>query len=123
MSSNFTTQAVGLGHNDLHFFERILRSLWIVSLREHPTRGHELDQIRAVLYVLPNHVTDAVHAIGDAVSGRVIFEWQQIIVRMSAGDAEPWPAHQHSRSGHVAGIDGVAQSHITVAGRAHVADR
>ena len=42
---------------------------------------------------------------------------------MAAGDAQRRPADLHVRSGNLAGVDGVAQVHIDVAARAHVAHR
>jgi hypothetical protein len=50
----------------------------------------------------------------------VIFVGQQIVVAVAAGDAERWPAHEHSRSGDVAGVDGVAQGNVAISFGAHV---
>ncbi len=40
---------------------------------------------------------------------------------MSAGDAERRSAHQHARTGNIAGVDGVPQGNVAVALRPHVA--
>src|SRR6202044_1000779 len=59
--------------------------------------------------------------VGHSVSGGVIVEGQQIVVTVAARDAQRWPAHQHSWSGDVAGVDRVAQSDVAVSFGPHVA--
>ena len=51
----------------------------------------------------------------------VVFEGQQVLVAVASGNAERRPAHQHARPGHIAGVDGVAQRHVAVALRSHIA--
>jgi hypothetical protein len=65
----------------------------------------------------------AFHSIGHATPNVVVFEGQQVFVAMAAGDAERRAAHQHMRTGHIAGVDGVAQSDVAVTLGTHVAHR
>ena len=52
----------------------------------------------------------------------MIFEWQQVVVAVSAGDAEGGPLTSMRGPGNLAGVDGVAQSNVGVAAGADVAD-
>src|SRR5579864_663748 len=63
---------------------------------------------------------DSGNAVGRSITGGVILERKHIVIAVAAGDAEGWSAHQHARSGNVACIDSVAQSHIAEAASAHV---
>ena len=51
----------------------------------------------------------------------VIFDGQQVLIAVAAGDAEQRSAHQHVRSGHLARVDGVAQVDIDEAACADIA--
>ena len=53
---DFAAQAMGVGHDGLHLFQRVLRSLRIVAQRKHAAGRADFDQIGAVLDVLANLV-------------------------------------------------------------------
>src|SRR5271167_664478 len=121
MSSNFSPQAMGIGHDGLHLFQGVLRGLRIVASGEHSAGGADLDQIGAVLNVLAHLVLNGGDSVSHSISYSVILVGQQIIVAVPAGDAERRTAHQHSGPGHIAGVDGVAQGDVAVSIRAYVA--
>ena len=100
-----------------------MAGLRIVSLRKHAAGGANLDQIRAVLDVLPHALLHGGDAVCHAFRSGVVFRGQEVIIAVTACDAEWRPAHLHMRAGNVACVDIVAQSHVRVAGRADVAHR
>ena len=102
--------------------QRVLRGLRIVAMRQHSARGADFDQVGAVLDVLAHLVLDRLDAIGHAFALRVVLKRQQIVVAVSARNAQGRPADQHARSRHVAGVNGIAQGNVGKAARAHVAD-
>ena len=119
---HLAAEAVGVGDESLHFFKRELGGIGVVALGEHAAGGADLDEIGTVLDVLPHHVLHSGNAVGYAVADRVVLEWEQILVAVSAGDADERAADLHVRSGDLAGVDGVAQVDIDKVVGAHVAD-
>ena len=115
MGCDLASQAMRVGHDGLHLLQRVLRGLGIVAVRKHAAGGANLDQVGAVLDGLADLVLHAFDAVGHAVGGDVIFEGQQVVVAVPAGDAERRAAHQHARAGNIAGVDGIAQGDVAVA--------
>ena len=120
---HFAAQPVGLAHNHLHLFQRILRCLRIVTLGEHATRSHELDHVRAVLDVLAHLALHPLDSVGRSIRVRVELPRQQVLVCVPAGNAQWRPAHQHARTRHITIINGIAQRHIGESARSHIAHR
>src|SRR5439155_4015161 len=92
-------------------------------LRQNASGGADLDNVRTILDDLADLVLYVLNPVSHAFVGGVVFERKKIIVAMSAGDTERGTAYQHARSGHIAGVDGVAQSDVAVAPRPHVPNR
>ncbi len=101
-------EAVGVGDDGFHFFDRVLRGAGIVAFGEHAAGGANFDHVRAVLDDLTDFVLHAFHAVGRAVALGVKFVGQQVLVAVSAGDAERRSARDDVRSRQHAFVDGVA---------------
>ena len=65
----------------------------------------------------------ALHAIRHAFAGNVVFERQQVLIAVPTGDPERGAAHQHARSGDIAGVNGIPQGHVAETLGSHVAYR
>ena len=65
---HLAAQPVRVGDDGLHLFEGVLRGLRIVALRQHAAGGADLDQVGAVLDVLPHLVLHGGDAVGHAVA-------------------------------------------------------
>ena len=89
---------VRVSDNRFHFFQRVLRCLRIISMREHAAGRANLDHVRAVLDDLAHFVLDRFDAVSHSAIGGVVFIRQQVVVAMSAGDAQRRTADQHARS-------------------------
>src|SRR5258708_14581312 len=123
MSRDLAPEPVRVGNDSLHLIERVLRGLRIVAMRKYTAGGADFDQVGAVLDDLPRFVLDGFDAIGHTRALHVRLKRQQIVVAVSACNAQCRTADQHARSGHVAGVNRIAQSNIGEPARAHVADR
>ena len=71
VGGDFAAEAVSVGDDGLHFFERVLRGLRIVAEREHAAGGADLDEVGSVLDVLADLVLHSGDAIGHAVADGV----------------------------------------------------
>src|SRR5947208_9282019 len=119
---NFPTKSVRVGNNGLHLFKRVLRGIWIVAFREHPSGGAHFDQVRSILDYFSRLVLHLLDAISGAVRSRVVLVWKQVVVAVTSGNAQGGSAHQHARSGYIAGINRISQRHIAVSASANIAD-
>ena len=63
-----------IGNDGLHLFQRVLRGLRIVALRQHAASGADLDQVGAILDVLADLLLHRGDAVGHAVAHLVILE-------------------------------------------------
>ena len=61
---DLASQAMRVGDDGFHLFQRVGRSLRIVSVRKHAAGGANLDQVGAVLDDLADFVLHAFHAVG-----------------------------------------------------------
>ena len=111
---DFAAEAVRIGDDGLHLFQGELRGVRIVTLGKHSASRANLDDVGAILDDLARLVLHVLNAVGNASFGGVKLVGQQVVVAMSAGDAERRAAYQHARAGHIAGIDGIAQGNIRV---------
>ena len=123
VGGDLAAQAVGVGDDGLHFFQGVLRVLGIVSKGQHAAGGADLDHVSAVLNIFADFVLHGSNAIGNAVVGLVIFEGQQVVVAVSAGDAESRAAGQNPGTGDVSSLDRVAEGDVAESGGADVAYR
>src|SRR5581483_9077037 len=87
------------------------------------TRRTYLDHIGAVLDDLPRLVLHTFNSIGSTVAARVIFEGQQIVVAVPAGNAQCRPADNHARTRYIPGVDRIPQGNIGVPARTYIPDR
>src|SRR6185312_371639 len=85
-------------------------------------RGANLDQIGAVFDDLAHLVLNLLDAVGNAIGGRVILERQEVVVTMSAGNAQGRAADQHAWTRHISRIDGIAQSNVRVSVGGYIAN-
>ncbi len=118
---NLAAQAVSIGDNGFHFFQCVLRGARIVALRQHAARGAYLDDIGAVLDDLADLMLHRLDAVGHSIRLGVVLKRKQIIVAMTARDAESRTAGIHARTGYQAFVDGVTQRDIREAARADIA--
>ena len=65
----------------------------------------------------------ALGAIGHAFGGIMKFKRQQAVVAVPTRNTQGRAGNLHARTDHVAGIDGVAESHIGVTFRADITHR
>ena len=103
-----------------HLFLRILRRLRVIPLGQHPTRRPDLDQVRAVLDVLPDHVLYRRDPVRHTLAHHMVLVRQQVLVHMPARNSQSRPRHLHMWPRHVARVDLVPQRHIRKVVRAHV---
>jgi hypothetical protein len=115
-------EAVGFLDNGFHFLAGVLRGVGIVALGHDTAGSADLDDVSAVLDVLANFVANRIDSIGDPWFDSVIFRSEQIVVAVTAGDAQSGTAGEDTRAGNVALIDGIAQGDIAIATSADVAD-
>src|SRR5207248_3915959 len=107
-----------------HLLQRELGRVHRVSEREHPSGGHELDDVGAV-FGLPAYGVAALIGPGadsladarrdDAVGGK------RIDVRMAAPRTDWVERYQHAGTDDESVADGVAQAEIDVLGRSQIA--
>src|ERR1019366_4695334 len=107
----------------LSIIQCVLRSLRIVSQGQHAAGRAHFNEIRAVLDVLPHLVLHTRNAVRNAIADCVIFGREHIVVAVAARNAQSRPADQHPGPRYIAGVDGVAQSDVTEATGAYVANR
>src|SRR5262245_9738402 len=105
VSCDLSTEAMRVGRDGLKFRLGKLGSLRIVALGKHAASGTDLDEVGAILDVLTHLSLDGFHAIGNSTLGGVILPRKQIVVAMSAGDAEKRAANEHAGTGNVAVVD------------------
>ena len=63
--SDLTSQPVRIGDNGFHFFERILRSVRVVTFGKHTAGGANLDHVGAVLDDFAHFVLHSLNAVGN----------------------------------------------------------
>src|SRR6266566_2958678 len=120
--SNLPAKSVRVGNNGFHFFKCVLRGVGIVAFGEHAPGRADFNQVRSILDYFSRLVLYLLDAIGGAVRSRVVLVRKQVVVAVTSGDAQRGSAHQHARSGYIAGVNRVAQRDITVSTSANVAD-
>ena len=91
MRRHLPAQPMRIRHDGLHLFERVLRRLRIVSMREHAAGGADFDQVGALLDDLARLVLGRFDAIGHTLAVNVRFKRQQIVVAVAARNAQGWP--------------------------------
>jgi hypothetical protein len=112
---HFSTESVGSFNNGLQFHRAVLRERGIVAFRDHPTRGHNFDNVCTVLdwFITASSICNAFLREGKL--------WREIVfVPVTTRYAECRPRNKHARAGHIAGIDCVTDIRISV--RGHVSD-
>ena len=114
-------QAVRIGHDRLQFRLRKLRVLRIIAQREHAAGGANLDDVGAVLDDLAHLVLHVLDSISDTDFGGVPLVGQQVVIAVSAGDAQRRTAGVDAWARNIAGIDGVAQGDVGKLRRAQIA--
>ena len=109
---HFAAQAMRVCHDRLHLFDGVLRCLRVVALRQHAAGRADLDEVGPVLDVLANLLLHLRNAIRHAVCRYVIFERQQILIAVAAGNAQRGTAHLHVWPGKHARFDVISQRDI-----------
>ena len=95
---DLASQAMRVSDDRLYLFQRVRRSLGIVSVGKHASGGADLDHVGAVFDDFTDFVLHAFHSVGDS-EGRVReIRREHVLVAMASGDAEGRPAHQHARA-------------------------
>lgn len=116
---------VGGGDDRHDFLDGHLRVVDAAALVEHAARGHDLDDVDAVLVVLADRLVGVVDAVDDAVlRAGVALQVGAItvgVVGVAARGADCATGGEDARSGDDAGIDGVAQGDRGVGAIAEVA--
>ena len=86
-----------------------------------PPDAADLDQVGAILDVLPHHVLNGRDAVGHAFALHVVLVGQQVFIHVAARYAERRTGRLHVRPGYVAVVDLVAQGDVGEVARTHVA--
>src|ERR1700684_1232612 len=86
--SYFSAQAMSIGHNRLHLFQCVLRSVGIIALGEHASGGADFDEISAVLDDLARLVLNVLYTVRHPIAGGVILVRQLVVVAVSTRNAE-----------------------------------
>ena len=120
---DLAAEAMCVGDDGAQFLLGVLRVLGIVAQRQDAAGGADLDDVSAVLDDLAHLVLHVFDAVSDADLGGMPLVGQQVVVAMSAGNAQRRTAGVDARTGHVARIDGVAQGDVSEFGGTDVADR
>ena len=116
-------EPVGVGDDGLHLFQRVLAGLRVVALGEHAAGRANFDQVGAVLDVVPDHVLHAGDAISNTSALHVVLLREEVLVHVSAGNAERWAGDLHVRAGDVSLVNFIAQCDVGEAVRSYVAHR
>ena len=92
---------------------------------EDAARGHEFDDVGAVLDLVAHRGAALVGAVADAVQRPLLRHAargrNRIAVAVAASGADGVNGHEHARPRHEAGVDGIAQADVDVVARADVA--
>ena len=112
---------VRLFDDGVHLFLGQLLAADRIPVRQDAARRHELDQVRAVLEVLPDLGAQGPRAVRSAFADMVVLEGQEIVVGMTARRADRRAGHQHPRAFDLALVDRIAQGDVRKAAGADIA--
>ena len=119
---DLAAEAVRVGDDGLHLFERVLRGLGVVALGEHAAGGANLDEVGTVFDVGGAPCAARRECRRRRLRPDVVLLGEKVFVHVAAGNAERRSGDLHVRAGDVAGVDLVAQGDVGEAVGADVAD-
>src|SRR5664279_2724268 len=91
--------------------------------RKHAARRADFYDVSPVLDDLAHFVLHVFDAVGNADLSRVELVRKQVVIAVSAGNTERWTAGIDAGAGNIAGINGIAQGHVSESIRSHVSYR
>src|SRR5260370_36496754 len=122
VGGDLAAELVGLFRNGLQLLGSGLRSGGLITLAEHAARSADLDKVGAVLDGFADFGTRGPGAVGDTFGFVVKFGGQEIVVAVSASNAERRAGNARGGTFGFARVEAITECGIGVTGRPHVSD-
>ena len=126
MGRDLAAPAMCFGDDGVHFFLGQLDVIHRIGERQHAARGHELDDVGAVLDLIAHRraalIGTAAHALDGTCHGDALRR-HRVLIGMPARRSNRIVGHQHARARNLSGVDGIAQAECKIVGRPEVAHR